>query len=202
MRAVGRCRGGGPGRHRRRDLAPQAHANRLLRREAGTPSRLLVQLVRRPHRRGPDGLAGHRRPGPALPLLRRQRLAGHRPAHRRVRRAGLRPRVARLLADADWAYFYTPYDADDPVASPGQLRGGHWTDDNTSPRTGTARSTPSRAWRATSGSPTAPSRPSTTGTPSAPCSPSGSRSRRRRARGSPSTACGCGRATTRTGGAN
>ncbi|MEJ8655510.1 glucoamylase family protein [Streptomyces sp. MS1.AVA.4] len=43
----------------------------------------------------------------------------------------LRPRVARLLADADWGFFYTPYDADDPAANPGQLRGGHWTDDNT-----------------------------------------------------------------------
>ncbi|RFU86809.1 hypothetical protein DY218_10055 [Streptomyces triticagri] len=41
----------------------------------------------------------------------------------------LRARVARLLADADWSYFYTPYDAADPVANPGQLRGGYWVDE-------------------------------------------------------------------------
>ncbi|ATL30213.1 glucoamylase family protein [Streptomyces formicae] len=40
----------------------------------------------------------------------------------------LRPRVAKLLAGADWSYFYTPYDPADPVAGPGQLRGGFWTD--------------------------------------------------------------------------
>ncbi|MEU0288142.1 glucoamylase family protein [Streptomyces sp. NPDC006147] len=40
----------------------------------------------------------------------------------------LRPRVARLLEDADWSYFYTPYDPADPVAGPGQLRGGYWPD--------------------------------------------------------------------------
>lgn len=40
----------------------------------------------------------------------------------------LRGRVARLLADADWSYYYTPYDPADPVAGPGQLRGGFWTD--------------------------------------------------------------------------
>ncbi|MFC8830856.1 glucoamylase family protein [Streptomyces sp. NPDC057137] len=40
----------------------------------------------------------------------------------------LRRRVGRLLATADWSYFYTPYDAADPVANPGQLRGGFWTD--------------------------------------------------------------------------
>lgn len=40
----------------------------------------------------------------------------------------LRPRIARLLADADWSYFYTPYDAADPVAGPGQLLGGYWPD--------------------------------------------------------------------------
>lgn len=32
----------------------------------------------------------------------------------------LRPRVTRLLADADWSYYYTPYDPADPVAGPGQ----------------------------------------------------------------------------------
>jgi hypothetical protein len=41
---------------------------------------------------------------------------------------GLRRRVARLLAGADWSYFYTPYDPADPVKGPGQLRGGFWTD--------------------------------------------------------------------------
>ncbi|MFJ6819162.1 glucoamylase family protein [Streptomyces niveus] len=40
----------------------------------------------------------------------------------------LRRRVGKLLATADWSYFYTPYDAADPVAGPGQLRGGFWTD--------------------------------------------------------------------------
>ncbi|MFG3135223.1 glucoamylase family protein [Streptomyces sp. NPDC048211] len=40
----------------------------------------------------------------------------------------LRPRIARLLAEADWSYYYTPYDPADPVAGPGQLRGGFWTD--------------------------------------------------------------------------
>ncbi|MEV0211562.1 glucoamylase family protein [Streptomyces sp. NPDC050788] len=40
----------------------------------------------------------------------------------------LRPRIARLLAEVDWSYFYTPYDAADPVAGPGQLLGGYWPD--------------------------------------------------------------------------
>ncbi|MFE2976282.1 glucoamylase family protein [Streptomyces sp. NPDC059258] len=40
----------------------------------------------------------------------------------------LRPRIDRILATADWSYFYTPYDPADPVAGPGQLRGGVWTD--------------------------------------------------------------------------
>ncbi|WP_406497103.1 hypothetical protein OG936_23015 [Streptomyces sp. NBC_00846] len=40
----------------------------------------------------------------------------------------LRPRIARILATADWSYYYTPYDPADPVAGPGQLRGGAWTD--------------------------------------------------------------------------
>ncbi|MEU5717833.1 glucoamylase family protein [Streptomyces sp. NPDC020403] len=40
----------------------------------------------------------------------------------------LRPRIARLLAGADWSTYYTPYDPADPVAGPGQLRGGFWTD--------------------------------------------------------------------------
>ncbi|MFI0905807.1 glucoamylase family protein [Streptomyces sioyaensis] len=40
----------------------------------------------------------------------------------------LRPRIARLLDEADWSYFYTPYDPADPVAGPGQLLGGYWPD--------------------------------------------------------------------------
>ncbi|MFI1841804.1 glucoamylase family protein [Streptomyces microflavus] len=40
----------------------------------------------------------------------------------------LRARIGRILATADWSYFYTPYDPADPVAGPGQLRGGVWTD--------------------------------------------------------------------------
>lgn len=40
----------------------------------------------------------------------------------------LRGRIGKLLSTADWSYFYTPYDAADPVTGPGQLRGGFWTD--------------------------------------------------------------------------
>ncbi|MFD5557481.1 glucoamylase family protein [Streptomyces sp. NPDC127068] len=40
----------------------------------------------------------------------------------------LRRRIARVLATADWSFFYTPYDAADPAQRPGQLRGGVWTD--------------------------------------------------------------------------
>ncbi|WP_406278711.1 hypothetical protein OHT93_37745 [Streptomyces sp. NBC_00191] len=40
----------------------------------------------------------------------------------------LGPRIAKLLADADWAYYYTPFDPADPAAGPGQLRGGFWPD--------------------------------------------------------------------------
>lgn len=40
----------------------------------------------------------------------------------------LRPRIERILSTADWSYYYTPYDPYDPVAGPGQLRGGFWTD--------------------------------------------------------------------------
>ncbi|AXK37368.1 hypothetical protein DVA86_16085 [Streptomyces armeniacus] len=43
----------------------------------------------------------------------------------------LRPRVGRLLADADWSFYYTPYDPDDPAVGPGQLRGGYHLDDGT-----------------------------------------------------------------------
>ncbi|MEV6109146.1 glucoamylase family protein [Streptomyces sp. NPDC051940] len=40
----------------------------------------------------------------------------------------LRPRIAALLAGADWSYYYTPFDPADPYVSPGQLRGGYWPD--------------------------------------------------------------------------
>ncbi|MFJ4963596.1 hypothetical protein EES43_19340 [Streptomyces sp. ADI96-02] len=40
----------------------------------------------------------------------------------------LRGRIGRILDTADWSYYYTPYDPADPVAGPGQLRGGVWTD--------------------------------------------------------------------------
>ena len=43
----------------------------------------------------------------------------------------LAPRVKALLADADWSFFYTPYDEDDPAQHPGQIHGGYWTDDDT-----------------------------------------------------------------------
>lgn len=55
-------------------------------------------------------------------------MAGDGSAHRRGRGQPAAPRIARLLATADWSYFYTPYDAADPVVGPGQLRGGFWTD--------------------------------------------------------------------------
>jgi hypothetical protein len=44
---------------------------------------------------------------------------------------GLAPRVDRLLADADWSFYYTPYDESDPAKHPGQIHGGYWTDDGT-----------------------------------------------------------------------
>ena len=37
-------------------------------------------------------------------------------------------RVAELLDPMDFVFFYTPYDAADPVAGPGQMRGGYWPD--------------------------------------------------------------------------
>ncbi|NJQ02517.1 glucoamylase family protein [Streptomyces zingiberis] len=40
----------------------------------------------------------------------------------------LRGRISKILATADWSYYYTPYDPEDPAARPGQLRGGFWTD--------------------------------------------------------------------------
>ncbi|SCK18810.1 glucoamylase family protein [Streptomyces sp. WMMB 322] len=40
-------------------------------------------------------------------------------------------RVKALLADADWSFYYTPYDESDPAQHPGQLKGGYWTDDDT-----------------------------------------------------------------------
>lgn len=43
----------------------------------------------------------------------------------------LGPRIDSLLDGCDWSFFYTPYDAQDPAARPGQLRGGYWTDDGT-----------------------------------------------------------------------
>jgi hypothetical protein len=43
----------------------------------------------------------------------------------------LRPRVDKMLKAADWSFYYTPYDADDPAKNPGQIHGGYWTDDNT-----------------------------------------------------------------------
>jgi len=36
-----------------------------------------------------------------------------------------------LLAPMNFGFFYDPYDPTDPVAHPGLLRGGYWTDDNT-----------------------------------------------------------------------
>lgn len=113
----------------------------------------------------------------------------------------LRPRVARLLADADWSFYYTPYDAADPAANPGQLHGGYSTATESFTPTGTARSTPSRAWPVTSASPTARCPVSTTGTPSARWSRAPSRTSSPRVSGSRSTVCGCGAGTTRTGAA-
>jgi hypothetical protein len=36
--------------------------------------------------------------------------------------------AAAILADMDFVFFYTPYDEADPVAGPGQMRGGYWPD--------------------------------------------------------------------------
>ncbi|SIN72963.1 Putative glucoamylase [Singulisphaera sp. GP187] len=44
-------------------------------------------------------------------------------------RPELRPVVAPLLDPMNFAFFYNPYDANDPVAHPGQLRGGYWPDE-------------------------------------------------------------------------
>jgi len=43
----------------------------------------------------------------------------------------LRPRIKKLLSEADWSFFYTPFDEDDPAKNPGQIHGGYWTDDDT-----------------------------------------------------------------------
>ncbi|HWM39766.1 MAG TPA: glucoamylase family protein [Streptomyces sp.] len=43
----------------------------------------------------------------------------------------LRPRIKKLLSKADWSFFYTPFDEDDPAKNPGQIHGGYWTDDDT-----------------------------------------------------------------------
>ena len=43
----------------------------------------------------------------------------------------LRPRVKKLLSQADWSFFYTPFDEADPAKNPGQIHGGYWTDDDT-----------------------------------------------------------------------
>ncbi|OEU87335.1 hypothetical protein DB35_28325 [Streptomyces abyssalis] len=43
----------------------------------------------------------------------------------------LAPRVRALLKDADWNFYYTPYDEEDPAQNPGQIHGGYWTEDDT-----------------------------------------------------------------------
>lgn len=68
-------------------------------------------------------MARHRGSRTPVPLLGGQRLAGPADAA-----PSLRPRIRRILSTADWSYYYTPYDPSDPVAGPGQLRGGFWTD--------------------------------------------------------------------------
>jgi hypothetical protein len=44
-------------------------------------------------------------------------------------RPELRPAVAPLLDPMNFAFFYNPYDAANPISHPGLLRGGYWPDD-------------------------------------------------------------------------
>jgi hypothetical protein len=44
-------------------------------------------------------------------------------------RPELRDAVEALLSPMDFAFFYDPFDASDPVAHPGLIRGGFWPDD-------------------------------------------------------------------------
>ena len=125
-------------------------------------------------------LARERQPGQAVPLQRRQRLAGHRAAAHRARRAVAGRRGRRDPQDMDFGCYY-----DEAEGQGNQIRGGFWDEDphETAPVTGnycgwartsgtpattTARSTPSRGWRRTSASPPARSRRSTTTARSAP----------------------------------
>lgn len=94
----------------------------------------------------------------------------------------LRPRIARILSTADWSYYYTPYDPSDPVAGPGQLRGGVWTDteEPTPHHYGALNTEPRMASYLGIAEGSLP--PGTTGTCCARCCPSTSRSRVRVAR--------------------
>ena len=83
--------GRGAARHHRpwRDrVAPHRHDRDARADGAPRPERPVLQLVRPPDGSEADELAADRRAADADPLLRRQRLARHRPAPRRAARAG------------------------------------------------------------------------------------------------------------------
>ena len=70
-------------------------------------------------------LARERQPGQAVPVQRRQRLAGHRAAARRARRAVAgRRRPTRSASDMDFGCYYN-----EAEGQGGQIRGGFWDED-------------------------------------------------------------------------
>ena len=77
-----------PHRAPRGHRADGAHAGDA-RASAARTERPVLQLVRPGHRRAPDHLAARRLAALPLPVLGRQRLAGHRAGHGRARRAGV-----------------------------------------------------------------------------------------------------------------
>ena len=90
-------------------------------------------------------LAGDRRPAEPVPLQRRQRVAGHRPAGRGPgRRLGARGGGRRPLP-MDFGYYYNEAEGirqnpGDPVG--GQIRGGFWVDPPPPPAPGGCTSVP------------------------------------------------------------
>ena len=131
-------------------------------------------------RRGAHRVARDRRPGTAVPLLRRQRLAGDGSAHRRRRRPVAAPARRRSCSRRPTGPSTTrPTTRPTRRRTPASCTAATGPTTTPSPATGTARSTPSPAWPVTSASRTAACPASTTGAPSARCSRRTSRSRRR-----------------------